>query len=1601
MTSVAVFSAMLASIHLAVCDAAAAEAEVDNHPALTTGAYSEPATGQKMNHSLRRSGVDRRDEINLLDQADHLEVGVKDDMEACWEMMGTDETMEKCNCSTCMRRGANWRFFTPPRVSPMSDGISMIVPSRYCLQVDSSGYPIRPKDMWDSDWTHFTTASTVMINLTAQCPEHVCPKLSSCGECTSGGVPCVWRGPAPAQLDHMKGACMFVGDDDTFNKLTSWEKPHLAKTRRCSSRGLIPLNRSRYLCSSFSSTASGDVRRHCAKDVAAEKHAVCLIGDDRYDCRSECDLYMGACVGVAIPAEVSYEDNTCFACLLFEECYESQKGEHSYDTVYMSPEVYGDWILSPGMCPGGCKAHRIPGQEVVPTGSDAATYYTPWFPDWKACLSDSRCQYCTYQFPTGLGFWSPHLAQDPGCVETGSVPYKPPRLDPDQKAYCKWSRHLGETPESACAKHTTYAACAGSMSIGCQWCLTTTSTGQFRQQANASNPSFTNHLEPRCLYHTDALRGCLSMRALRRTSHFIPLRRLFEGGKMMNCREQGCGAHQLYPIMLTMVSDDPGQPDPWYSDFTFRVSSYMDRDFTPMYVAPTNRAEQLERLKACVGEPDGLPLKLGKANLACRKAFKETCSNCLRSPGCWWVDNALITYVTGKPDFDVDRIMPGCYPPQAQQTYTRTLHSLADATETDDFYKPLRVLTAPEDSNFCYDPCWDFKDCSDCLGQGVTCQWCDGSTQISTRSFCTSVAGPFQMCFDKYTRRDACPVNLPSTHPQVGAASAPEPPPESSGHCSECLGVVAGLLGLPMAVILICLGLSCRATARLSDTLRVSDCDRSDSVPLNTLSMTTSTVQHLHTELGFHDLGFRVKVGAEEKQVLRGVSGSVSSGEFLAVMGPSGSGKTTFLDVLARRKLNLKDCDGEVLVNGTRVDGAKVRSYSGGLTEFVPQQDTMLAVHTVAEMLRFVADLKLGATMSSAKKDERVSEAIEMVSLRHRANSYVGSNLVRGISGGERRRAMIAAALVPRPPVLFLDEPTSGLSSTDSLKVVEMLGSLAKKHRFAVIAVVHQPQSRLFSHFDKLLLLSQGEVCYMGSAQQSVGWFEKVAVTKMPLAMNPADWLLDLVTPGFMDGDTITKCNQQMTRERQLTDASSGESTDVSRGSILGAQSDPPPTAVCESQEVELSSIPEFATGWLKQFRVVVCRCFQAKFRRWKVLLVRVAVNLGVAVIAGSALTFQYPLYVHANTQEPSRLINAALFFVVTFEGLIALTVLPLFTEERELFAHERKAKLYRVAPYFMANLSAEFVVQLYSSLTFGGVFYLIVGISSDLHRFLFYLVGTVLVGDCASAFAQLCSSASRQIVNSLALCAMGLGTFLLFSGFLVLPSSIPSLFLPLYHTSFWKYGFQALSINIYVGAQLPCQALNYTLASQCPPFGFSKDCPNFPCYNTSSGHAAAVYEYRRFKGVAEVHDAFWTSGYVGMFQGAADARQINCKFLCGPEEAPGRYVGHECVCSSFVGCRNDTKKDRYEDTRDLNGQPGTGNGSCTREIENVKGEYFLDALGFGRLNADGKPDPKNDPDVSEAHEMHVRQYAWLGALIVITTVFRVLNFVLIFVKRD
>ena len=165
---------------------------------------------------------------------------------------------------------------------------------------------------------------------------------------------------------------------------------------------------------------------------------------------------------------------------------------------------------------------------------------------------------------------------------------------------------------------------------------------------------------------------------------------------------------------------------------------------------------------------------------------------------------------------------------------------------------------------------------------------------------------------------------------------------------------------------------------------------------------------------------------------------------------------------------------------------------------------------TVRECLEFAAKLKFKGTFE--EKMQRVDEIVKELRLNKCQNTKIGGPLVKGVSGGERKRCSIGVELITDPNLIFLDEPTTGLDSFTATSVCETLRDLANSGR-TIISTIHQPNSDIFENFDRLMLLAQGKVIYFNEARFSVDYFASLGPQfKCPELSNPADHFMTIMS---------------------------------------------------------------------------------------------------------------------------------------------------------------------------------------------------------------------------------------------------------------------------------------------------------------------------------------------------------------------------------------------------------------------------------------------------------------------------------------------------------
>jgi putative ABC transport system ATP-binding protein len=204
--------------------------------------------------------------------------------------------------------------------------------------------------------------------------------------------------------------------------------------------------------------------------------------------------------------------------------------------------------------------------------------------------------------------------------------------------------------------------------------------------------------------------------------------------------------------------------------------------------------------------------------------------------------------------------------------------------------------------------------------------------------------------------------------------------------------------------------------------------------------------------------------GSRTVNAVRGVSLTVTAGEFLSIMGPSGSGKSTLLHLLGALDT---PTSGEVFFQGASIQKMTDRQRSllrrnriGFVFQFFNLIPTLRAEENVA------LPLLLGGTRRSAALAQGRA-ALERVGLSHRA-----SHFPEEMSGGEMQRVAIARALVTQPEAIMCDEPTGNLDSKTSGEILDLLRSLPEAGKRALIMVTHDRKAADYG--DRIIHIQDG-----------------------------------------------------------------------------------------------------------------------------------------------------------------------------------------------------------------------------------------------------------------------------------------------------------------------------------------------------------------------------------------------------------------------------------------------------------------------------------------------------------------------------------------------
>jgi ABC-type multidrug transport system ATPase subunit/ABC-type multidrug transport system permease subunit len=503
----------------------------------------------------------------------------------------------------------------------------------------------------------------------------------------------------------------------------------------------------------------------------------------------------------------------------------------------------------------------------------------------------------------------------------------------------------------------------------------------------------------------------------------------------------------------------------------------------------------------------------------------------------------------------------------------------------------------------------------------------------------------------------------------------------------------------------------------------------------------------------------------ERVVILNGCWGSAPAGQVTSILGSSGSGKTSLLNVLSGRqvgdprKSQVNKC--QVKLNGEWVDPSSVSIRKQ--IAFVSQDDFLQVTATPREAILFSARLRLPRSTPAAEIRQLAKAMIEELRLKDCANTLIGSSIIKGVSGGERKRTAVGVELVTQPSLVFLDEPTSGLDSYNASELVSVLKRVAQAGS-TVLLTIHQPSSEIFSALDNLIQLERGEVLYGGRVQDVPGFFEQRGFP-CPPHYNPADWIVNVAQ--------TTRMDDLRAKGFFVAPEDSNSSHQSNNGDLRRRKSSAPklkPLTIVNNRQFVDAATKETHPGFFVQTKLLFMREVHNLHRNTRNLVARTAMTV-VGSVLGGIFFFQVGKSSFTDFINLQSTFGGLLMSLLANVFSTALPSLVAFPEERPVFLREYSTNHYSVAAYFASHLIMEAIVTASQALISTILTYFLMGLSVG---YGIYLSICYVMAMTSTALGVLFGCSVKEPDVAVEFLPLLFMPQILFSGFFIPPDLIP-----------------------------------------------------------------------------------------------------------------------------------------------------------------------------------------------------------------------------------
>jgi ATP-binding cassette subfamily G (WHITE) protein 2 (SNQ2) len=450
-------------------------------------------------------------------------------------------------------------------------------------------------------------------------------------------------------------------------------------------------------------------------------------------------------------------------------------------------------------------------------------------------------------------------------------------------------------------------------------------------------------------------------------------------------------------------------------------------------------------------------------------------------------------------------------------------------------------------------------------------------------------------------------------------------------------------------------------------------------------------------------------------------------GELLLVIGPPTSNASTLVRALSTTSelpLSPESSLDYGLVDHSAAERPHLSSsfkHEGNLRSqvvYMDDRDIHFATLSLESTLRPVAHSKTPAkrqdgSTRSQWAEGKMRSVVEALGLSRALGTAVGSPLVRGLSGGERKRASVAEVLLARAAVLLLDGPFNGLDSSTAVSLMEYLRGWAKDGQRSIVATTPHCADALYEQFDKVLVLSsRGRQVFYGKTGDAQGYFEQLGMgfeRRVKEGEGTAEFLVACIEGRHNDFTLETKWRESTQRTALLHEM---EHTYPERYP-LSSCADPLFAALAADKSTFTPRSSHYTVSFGRQVALLTRRQYALIRSELPSYVTKTTINLLLSITVGT-LFFRMPSVTeHAFTR------GSLLLLSIMFNAYLSLAELGKTIEGRDIVKRQGDYGFFSAGALAIARVLGDLPLIGAQCLLFGTITYLLAGLQVRLVPFL------------------------------------------------------------------------------------------------------------------------------------------------------------------------------------------------------------------------------------------------------------------------------------------